>query len=190
MGHEVETENRIVGRAVATPLPLGFLALLIVTVTFSAVELGWVPLTEGSTAALAALVLAVPLQVVACIFGFVRRDPVASTGMGVLAGTWAFVGISTLTSPPGASSPGLGVGLIVAGAALLVPVASAFKKPAAMTVMTLAAARFVATGIAEASASHVWLTISGWVGLVLGLTAICAAFVVEREGVARARRQS
>ncbi len=41
--------------------------------------------------------------------------------MGVLAGTWGTVGLTTLTSPPGTASKGLGVVLITAGLAMFVP---------------------------------------------------------------------
>lgn len=62
------------------------------------------------------------------------RDPVAWTGMGVLTGTWAVVGASTLTAPPGASSPGLDAVLLVAALCLLVPAAAARGTLVAVTV--------------------------------------------------------
>lgn len=136
---------RVVLRPVGTPLPLGFLALAVATTAFAAVQLGWVPLDQGRVAALAALLFTVPLQLVACVFGFLARDPVAGTGMGVLAGTWAVVGATTLTSPPGSSSPGLGVVLIAAAACLLVPAAAARGKLVAAAVMALSAVRFAVT---------------------------------------------
>ena len=43
-------EPRVVLRPLATPLPLGFLALLLATVPLSAVQLGWIPPTEGAGA--------------------------------------------------------------------------------------------------------------------------------------------
>jgi hypothetical protein len=54
---------------------------------------------------------------------FLCRDVVASIGMGVLAGTWATLGVIVLTSAPGTTSPGLGILLVVAAGALLVPTA-------------------------------------------------------------------
>ena len=73
-------------RPIATPLPLGFLALALATTVFSAVQLGWIPPTEGRIAALTALAATVLLQAIASIVGFLARA-VAATGMGVLAGT-------------------------------------------------------------------------------------------------------
>jgi hypothetical protein len=83
--------TRVVLRPVATPLPLGFLALALATVVFSAVQLGWVPPDQGRIAGLTALAATVPLQLTAAVVGFLARDPVAATGMGVLTGTWATV---------------------------------------------------------------------------------------------------
>lgn len=76
---------------------------------------------RGDTVALAVLGFTVLVQLVASVCGILTRDPVAGTGMGVLAGTWAAVALATLTSPPGTSSSGLGVVLLTAGAAMLVP---------------------------------------------------------------------
>lgn len=93
--------TRVVLRPIATPLPLGFLALAVSTVLFSAVQLGWIAPTEGRIAGLTEVAATVPLQLLASVMGFLARDPVAATGMGVLAGTWPVVGFTTLTSPPG-----------------------------------------------------------------------------------------
>ncbi len=57
--------------------------------------------------------------------GFLARDPVAATGMGVPAGTWATVALTTLRSPPGATSAGLGPLLLTAAVAMHVPASSA-----------------------------------------------------------------
>lgn len=74
----------------------------------------------------------VPIQLIACCYGFLCRDVVASTGLGVLVGTWATVGVSFLVSPPGTTNPGLGMLLVVMAGALLVP-ATAARLAAAMS---------------------------------------------------------
>lgn len=174
---------RVMLRPLGNPLPLGFLALMIATTAFAAVQLDWVPADQGRIAGLAALLLAVPLQLLASVLGFLARDPVAGTGMGVLAGTWAVAGAATLTSSPGAG-PGLGVVLVVASVALLVPVAAAASgKLLAAAVMGLAAVRFAATGIAEITGSGPWTAAAGWLGLGLGALALYAAFGFELEDV-------
>ncbi|NJC72296.1 hypothetical protein HC031_21630 [Planosporangium thailandense] len=117
----VASATRVFLRPLATPLPLGFLALMLSTTTFAVVELGWVPAAQNKVAALVAVVLTAPLQLLSAVLGFLARDPVAGTGVAVLSGTWAVIGVTTLLSPPGAHSPGLGVLLVCAGVALLVP---------------------------------------------------------------------
>lgn len=178
-----EAPTRIVLRPVATPLPLGFLALFVATTAFACLQLGWLPAAEGRAVALAALLLTVPLQLLASVLGFLARDPVAGTGMGVLAGTWAAVGYLTLTTPPGTSSAGLGVVLLLAAACLLVPAASATSKLVPAAVIALSALRFAVTGVAQLTASPAWYDVAGAVGLVLGLLALYAATALELEDV-------
>ena len=173
--------SRIVLRPIGNPLPLGFLALVVATLGFSALQLGWVPPQQGRVVALSALLVAAPLQLLASVFGFLARDPVAGTGMGVLAGTWAVTGYVTLTSPPAATSKALGIALLAAGAAMLVPAAAAAVKPVAAAVMGLAAVRFGVTGIYEYTASPTWKTVAGLTGLVLAAVAYYAAFGFELE---------
>jgi succinate-acetate transporter protein len=168
---------------VATPLPLGFLALFSATTSLAVVQLHWVPDTAGRPVALAALALTVPLQLVAAVTGFLARDPVASTGMGVLAGTWAAVGLATLTSAPGSTSPGLGTVLVMSGLAMLVPAVAGRHKVVASAVMGLSALRFLVTGAAHLGGSDAVMTAAGWVGLLLGAVSLYAAAAFELEGV-------
>jgi succinate-acetate transporter protein len=177
-----ESPTRVVLRPLATPLPLGFLALLLATTAFSAVQLGWVPPTEGRIAGLTAVFATVPLQLLASVIGFWARDPVAATGMGVLTGTWGVVGISTLTSPPGATSRELGVFLVAAGVSMLVPAVSAGTKLVPAAVMGLAGVRFAVTGAYHLTGSPDWKTAAGWVGLALAVLALYAALALELEG--------
>jgi uncharacterized protein len=181
-GVREEPASRVVLRPLATPLPLGFLALVLATTLFSAVQLGWVPPTEGRIAGYTALFATVPLQLLASVMGFLARDPVAATGMGLLTGTWAVVGITTVTSPPGAVSDGLGVFLLVAGTCMLVPAVSAGSKLVPAAVMALAGVRFAVTGAYHLSGSAGWKAAAGWVGLVLAVLALYAALALEIEG--------
>lgn len=175
--------TRVVLRPIATPLPLGFLALAVSTVLFAAVQLEWIAPTEGRIAALTALAATVPLQLLSSVVGFLARDPVAATGMGVLSGTWAVVGFTTLTSPPGAVSDGLGVFLLTAGAAMFIPAAAAAgSKLVPALVMALAGTRFLVTGGYELTGSAGWKAAAGWVGLVLAGVAFYAALALELEG--------
>jgi uncharacterized protein len=183
MTAEPAAATRVMLRPVASPLPLGFLALVLATTVFSAVQLGWVPPGDGRVAALTAVAATVPLQLLAAVMGHLARDPVAATGMGVLAGTWAVVGLTTLTSPPGATSPALGVLLIAAGLAMFVPAASALSaKVVPAAVMGLAGLRFLVTAGYQLTASAAWKSAAGWVGLLLALLGLYAALALELEG--------
>jgi succinate-acetate transporter protein len=174
---------RIVLRPLGTPLPLGFLGLLVATTCFSGLQLGWLPPQEGRSVALGLLAFTVPSQLIAAVLGFLARDPVAGTGMAVLAGTWGATGLTVLTSPPGATSPGLGVLLLAASAAMLVPTAAATTKLAAAAVMGTTVVRFAVTGVYELTADPAWQMAAGVVGLVLAAVALYAALGFELEDV-------
>lgn len=175
--------TRIVLRPLATPLPLGFLALALATTVFSAVQLGWIPPAESRVAAITAIAATVPLQFAASVWGFLGRDPVAGTGLGLLSGIWAVAGFTTLTSPPGTASDGLGVFLLVAGASMFVPAAAALTgKVVPAAVMGLAGTRFLVTGVYELSGSAAWKAAAGWVGVLLAVVAVYAALALELEG--------
>jgi len=103
--------------------------------------LGWLDPRQGEDVGLILLTFVFPLQLLASVFGYLGRDIVAGTGMGLLAGTWLSIALVTLMAPrPGATSDALGLFLLLAGAAMLVPFATAsLAKLAAAAVRTLAA---------------------------------------------------
>lgn len=174
--------THVVLRPLATPLPLGFLALAVATFAFASVQLSWIPRSESHTVALGVLVLTVPLQLLAAVMGFLARDPVAATGMGILSGTWGAVCLATLTSPPGAASAGLGVILLCSAACLLVPAAAAHAKLVPALVIATSAARFALTGIAEIDGGRSWMQAAGWLGVALAVLSAYAALALELEG--------
>lgn len=169
-------------RPVATPLPLGFLGLFVATSVFASVQVGWIDPAQEHAVAWAVLALTVPVQALACVVGFWARDPVAGTGMGLLAGTWAAVALTTLTSPPGTSSDAAGVVLLASGGAMLVPTLGGRAKAVASAVMALSSVRFLVTGLAEISGSRGWETTAGCTGLLLAAVSLYAAFAFELEG--------
>jgi succinate-acetate transporter protein len=173
---------RVMLRPLATPLPLGFLALAIATTAFATVQLSWIPQTQAHTVALGVLVLTVPLQFLAAVMGFLARDPVAATGMGILSGTWAAACLATLSSPPGAASEGLGVILLTSAACLLIPAAAARTKVIPALVILTSSARFAVTGVAELDGGATWMQAAGWVGIVLAVLSGYAALALELEG--------
>lgn len=182
-GHvDDDVATRVVLRPLATPLPLGFLALAMATTVFAAVQLEWVDPAEGRVAALTALTVTFPLQFLACVIGFLARDAVAATGMGLLAGTWAAVGAVTWTADPGARSDGLGIVLIAAGVGMVIPAAAAAgSKLVAAAVMAVAGTRFVVTGIYESTGNVHWQNAAGWTGIALAAVAFYAAAALEME---------
>jgi uncharacterized protein len=178
----MDAATRVVLRPIATPLPLGVVALPMSTVVFSAVQLGWVDVDQGRAAALTAVAVTMPLQLLASVMGFLARDAVAATGMGVLAGTWGVVGLVTWTSAPSATSAGLGVLLLASAAAMLVPAtAEACSKVVASVVMGLAAGRFAVNGMYELTGSIHWQNVAGLTSLALAGAALYAALALELE---------
>jgi uncharacterized protein len=174
--------TRIVVRPIANPLPLGFLALAGGTLLVSGLQLEWLAAPEGDAVALALIAFVFPLQLVAAVFGFLGRDVVAGTGMGVLAGTWLTVGLVTLTGSRGVTSDALGLLLLIAAAAMLVPaLASATHKLAVTAVLATTALRFAATGLYELTAAGAWRDVAGLIGVLLCALAFYVALAMALE---------
>lgn len=184
---EAEPYARVMLRPIATPLTVGFLALAVASFVMAGLELSWVdPIADGNAVGLAVLCFAVPTQLVAAVYGFLARDVVASTGMAVLAGTWLAVGGLTFTGVPGRPSGALGLLLVAAGAALVVPaVVGLSSKVVASAVLFMASLRFLVTGAYELSGSAGWQTAAGALGLATSLVALYAAAAYELESAKR-----
>ena len=104
----------------------------------------------------------------------------------MLSGTWATVGVSLLTSPPGTTDPGLGILLVVAAGALLIPATAALaSKVVATFVLVLAAVRFAITGGYELTGVAVWQYASGICGIVVAGLAVYAALAAEVDSATR-----
>lgn len=181
---------RVFLRPLATPLPMGFLSLVVATTVFSAIQLGWISPVEGAIAARVVLILCVPVFLIACVFGFLSRDPVAGTGMGMLAIGWGSIALATMTTNLPLPTPGEAVILYSLAGILLVPVVASFGKPVAGLVMLLTATRFGVTATAGLASSYHWsgatgwTDAAGWVGIALAAVGLYAAFAFELEGVA------
>jgi succinate-acetate transporter protein len=185
---QVARAARIVLRPLANPLPLGFIALAGGTLVVAGLQLEWFEATEGRDVALILIAFVVPLQLLTSIFGFLARDVVAGTGMGVLAGTWLSVGLVMLNAPPGATSDALGLLLVLSAIAMLVPAsAAATGKLIAAAVLGTTSLRFAATGIYELTGSGGWRDAAGVIGVALCVVALYAALALALED---ARRQT
>jgi succinate-acetate transporter protein len=182
----VEHAARIVLRPIGNPLPLGFLALAGGTLLVSGLQLGWLQPEDGAQVGLIVVAFVFPLQLVAAIFGFLARDVVAATGMGILAGSWLSIGLIQLTSSPGATSDPLGLFLLLAAVAMAVPTAAAATgKLVAVAVLGTTVLRFATTGLYQLTASGTWEDIAGVVGVVLAAVAVYAAAAMAIEDAKR-----
>lgn len=173
--------ERVALRPLANPLPVGFLALAVVSTTYAGVQLGWVPTGESRIAAYAALGLAAPLQLLAAVMGFWGRDPVAATGLSLQCGLWTLTGVVTLATPPGSTTAVFGLLLVCLGLALLVPATNATGKPVALAVFATTATRCFLLGAYQLGAGAGWQTTAGIVGLLLGALAWYAGLAFELE---------
>jgi uncharacterized protein len=183
---QVAERTRIYLRPLAGPLALGFFGLAAATFVVSGLNLGWVEPTEGKKVALCVIAFTVPLQFTASIMGFLARDGVAATGMGLLSGTWLAVGLVLFTSKPGGTSDALGLFLLVAMAAVWAPASAALRsKLVPAVVLSIAGLRFGTMGIYQLTASKTWEDVAGVVGLVLTALSIYAAYAAEHEDVAK-----
>jgi succinate-acetate transporter protein len=171
-------------RPIAGPLAIGFFGLAAATLVMSGMQLDWVAPKEGKAAALCILGFTVPLQFTASLFGFLARDGVAATGMGLLSGTWAAIGLVTLTGEPGSTSDALGLLLLLAGVAVWAPASSAItSKLVPALVLSTAGLRFILTGLYQLTANEAWENMAGAIGLVLACFAVYAAYAAEFEDV-------
>lgn len=179
---QAEAMARVFLRPVASPLALGFLALAAGSLTMAGKELSWIPMAQGPDAGLAVLAFTVPLQMVSFVYGFLARDTAAATGMGLQAGGWLAIGLLTFTSPPGHVSGALGLILLGAATAILVPALTAAQtKLAAAAVMALTSLRFFLTAAYELSGGSNWRAAAGIAGLVLAVAALYAGLAFELE---------
>jgi succinate-acetate transporter protein len=178
----VEELTRVVLRPLATPLPLGFLALAIGSVLLSALQLQWIAPSNAPQVATVLIAFVAPIEGLTAIIAFLIRDVVMATLLGLLAGSWATTGALLQGGSPGVRSPTLGVLAIAVAVALLVPVTTAaWSKPAAAIIGVVAAARFALTGIYELGAGSGWQTATGVVGVVLVATALYGSLALALE---------
>lgn len=179
---------RIFLRPIASPFPLGFSALATASLLVAGSELGW--LTSSGDRHITALVLiafAAPLQMVACVFGFLGRDSSAATSFGVQSATWLVVGLTRLQSAPDSVSHALGLMLCAASAwVALCAVGSALGKLVPAAVLALVSLRFLLTGLYQLTAIRGIEHAAGILGLVL--VAACAYTILAMEVEALQRR--
>lgn len=156
------------------------------TLVISGLQLGWLPASEGRHAALILVAFVFPLQLLTSVLGYLVRDVIAGTGMGILAGSWLSIALVQLDSPPGATSDALGLFLLLAGAAMVIPAAAATSgKLIPAAVLGTAGLRFALTGVYELTGAQWWEDTAGIVGLVLCALGLYAALAMALEDARR-----
>jgi succinate-acetate transporter protein len=181
-GSQAVHASRVFLRPLANPLSLGFLGLAFATIMLSSTQLGWAPSDESHLVAIGVLVFAVPLQFVSCIYGFLVRDTVCATGIGVQAGMWAAIGTAQLVSPPGSTTTALGLMLVMGAVTLAMPASGATRSTLlAAAVLYATAARWALTAAYELSSSSAWETAAGAMGVLLAALALYASLAFEIE---------
>jgi hypothetical protein len=167
-------------------LALGFGALAATTLITAGTELGWIPASQRHEAAVLVIAFGPPLQLIASYFGFLARDAVAATGLGIQSAAWLCIGLSLLVSEPGDHSHALALLLFSAGVGMLSSAAVAVRtKLLVGLVMGLTSLRFILTGVFEWGAGTGWGNGAGWTGVVLCGLALYAAVSLELEDVSQ-----
>ncbi|QEC48279.1 hypothetical protein FSW04_12345 [Baekduia soli] len=176
---------RIALRPISSPLGLGFLALAGAAVLASSLQLGWTPAGERGQVGLLVLVFTPVPQLLASVFGFLARDPVAATGMGVVAAGWTARGAVLLVSAAGSRSDALGtLELLIAAAVAISALEAAGGTAVVAAVMSLTALDFLLSGLQELGVGEL-ATAVGVVGVALAAVALYAAAALALEDLRR-----
>ncbi len=174
--------TRIMLRPLASSLPLGFFAFGTGTTLLTAVELSWIPLAQQALLLQLALIVVVPLELLAGILAFLARDGGAATALAFLAAVWAGIAAISLQGPPGARSPVLALFLLTIAPMMLGFGAAALRgKPAFAVLILLGFARFTVTGLYQAIGGHGLELTAGWLGVPLAVVAMYGGFALLLE---------
>jgi succinate-acetate transporter protein len=159
---------RIWLRPLGSPAPLGFAALAGVSLVAAGFDFGWVAQADKGQVGTLLIAFAFPLQLVASILAFLARDGATGTAFGIQAASWLAIGLIYVSSPPGSTSPALGLLLVAAGGALALGAASvALTKIVPALVVGLTGIRFATAGIYELSSAGTWKHVAGAAGLAV-----------------------
>src|SRR5579884_664152 len=160
-------------RPIGSPLTIGMSGLAIGSLVQSGFDLRWIADTQATEVGLILLAVPFVLQLLGCVFSYLARDGAGGAALGVMAGTWAAIGLIHIVSLPGSRSGALGLLLLAStGALWLSATAMASGKPLPGLVFTAAGVRFALAGIYQLGASGFWRDAAGICGLVvLGLAA-------------------
>lgn len=170
---EARALTRIVLRPFGSPLPIGFFAFGVGVLLTALQQLGVLPPTEARLVALIGLCFCVPLELFAAVIAFLARDGAGGTILALFGTSWAVTAAVTLTRPPPATSPTLGVfDLFLAVVCVLIAAAAMKAKPFFGVILLVAAARFALVGAYQVAEIDALRPVAGIVGLVLTVVAL------------------
>jgi succinate-acetate transporter protein len=179
---ELPQELRIVVRAYATALPLGFFSFGVGMLVVAGLGNGWLSAGDQHTAGILLAAFVFPLETIATVFAFLARDAFGATGLGMFSSSWLTLGLADLTGPPGATSRA--VGLYLLGFSFMVgflALAAFLGKPLIGVLLLLATVRGALGGAWEFGAPHSFEEASAWIAVALFAAAAYGgvAFLVE-----------
>lgn len=174
--------TRVFLRPLASPMGLGFSASAVASFLLCSRELGWIPPAQAHRTAIMLIAFAVLPTFIASVFGFLARDTVVGTGMGVTGASWLAIG-GGLWSGPAGTAHSLGILFVVAAAALVPPAAAAAtsKLVPSLAIGTLAL-RWVLSGVYELTGSPSWAVAAGVAGVAVTIVSLYTAAGLELEG--------
>jgi uncharacterized protein len=173
-------------RPIGSPLTIGMSGLAVASLLQSGLDLRWIAVSQSTQVGLIMLAVPFVLQLLACVFSFLARDGAGGAQLGVLATTWAGLGLVHIVSTPGSRSGALGLLLLASGGMLLLSgFAVTSGKPLPGLVFFVAALRFGLAGIYELGAGTPWRDAAGIAGLVVLGLASYSVLAFELEGQKR-----
>jgi succinate-acetate transporter protein len=176
---------RITLRPLGSALPLGFFVFGIGMAVLGGIELHWIPQAQVHQAALLLLTFVAPLELIAAVFGFLSRDGLAGTGLGVFAGSWATIGVQYLVGQPGVRTPVLGLYLLAfATAVLLLGIVASTGNLLLATILGTAAVRTLVSGLYEVFGGGGLQTTGGVLSLCITVLAFYGALALLLEDTA------
>jgi uncharacterized protein len=152
----------------------------------SGFDLRWIAVSQATQVRLILLSVPFVMQVLASAFSYLARDGAGGAQLGVLATTWAAIGLVHIVSAPGSRSGALGLLLVSAGSMLACSaIAVTSSKPLPALVFLVAALRFALAGVYQLGATSAWRDGAGITGLVVLGLATYSVLAFELEGQQR-----
>jgi succinate-acetate transporter protein len=181
---EAARQVRIVLRPVASPLPLAFAAFGVGSLVFALQQLGVIKVQDMPSVNLLLTAFLAPLQLIAAFYAFWSRETLAATGLSMLAVTWPATLLVSQNVPVGTTSPVLGCFYLALGGFLLVLSAPGLVgKPLIGSLIIIAAARFIVSGLYELLDKTGIERVSGVLGLAITAIGAYGALALGLEDV-------